>query len=269
MTWLYLRTCHFSGPIYLETLDEPESEKDEKDENESEPVGKRDRSNRVVEVVLPPLLFTSPRLMHMPANLTPDTEITLSFTAQELSQLEAFATLHGVSLSAFVKSAALDAAQIASGPASAATKKSRTPDTGALWMSEPFVGTIQAQENTGDVFPPIDATEELEAVKEAPVPVAKRGVTGEPSKFAKGKGPVWDIRQALGRDRIHGLGWTREQLAFVLKLSVVGVRKMEHLGTSLIKSLEARRKLQGLSKLRENPSEAIASYIEAEEKALG
>ena len=80
---------------------------------------------------------------------------------------------------------------------------------------------------------------------------------------------MWDIRQALGRERVHGLGWTREQLAFVLKLSVVGVRKMEHLGTSPIKSLEARNKLLELAKLLGNPGAEICAYIEAEEKALG
>ena len=201
----------------------------------------------------------------MSANPTPDTEITLSFTASELSQLEAFAALHGVTVSAFVKSAALDAAQIASGPAN----KGRTPRTDALWMSEAFVGTIQPQglkpadDERLDLFAPIDTS------SAAPVSVAKRGVTGEPSKFARGTGPVWDIRQALGRERVHGLGWTREQLAFVLKLSVVGVRKMEHLGTSPIKSLEARRKLLELSKLLEQPGAEICAYIEREEKTLG
>jgi hypothetical protein len=212
----------------------------------------------------------------MPANPTTNTEITLSFSPNELSQLEAFAALHGVSLSAFVKSAALDAAQITTGPA----KKGRTPSTDALWMSEPFVGTIQPQglkpDDEGlDRFAPIDTSDgaqEPETVEEASsvaAPVAKRGVAGEPSKFARGTGPVWDIRQALGCERVHGLGWTREQMAFVLKLSVVGVRKMEHLGTSPVKSLEARMKLLELSKLLENPSGTIAAYIEKEEKALG
>ena len=79
---------------------------------------------------------------------------------------------------------------------------------------------------------------------------------------------MWEIRQALGRERMHGLGWTREQLAFVLKLSVVGVRKMEHLGTTPIKSLEARKALLGLAKTLENPSIEICTYIEREEAAL-
>jgi hypothetical protein len=203
----------------------------------------------------------------MPANPTTNTEIILSFSPNELSQLEAFAALHGVSPSAFVKSAALDAAQIAAGPA----KKGRTPDTGALWMSEPFVGTIQPlglkpdDDKRLDLFAPAAPTN---GAKE-PEAVAKRGVAGEPSKFARGTGPVWDIRQALGRERVHGLGWTREQLAFVLKLSVVGVRKMEHLGTSPIKSLEARKKLLELAKLLKEPGEGICAYIEREEKAVG
>ena len=80
---------------------------------------------------------------------------------------------------------------------------------------------------------------------------------------------MWEIRQALGRERVHGLGWTREQMAFVLKLSVVGVRKMEHLGTSPIKSLEARKKLLELAKLLKEPGAEICAYIETEEKALG
>ena len=101
-----------------------------------------------------------------------------------------------------------------------------------------------------------------------PVPLAKRCVTGEPSKFARGEGPVRDIRHALEGERGHGLGWTREQMAFVLKLSVVGVRKMEHLGTSPIKSLEARRKLLERTKLLEQPGAEIFAYIELEEKVL-
>jgi hypothetical protein len=199
----------------------------------------------------------------MPANSILDTEVTLSFTASEISQLEAFASLHGVSLFAFVRGVALDAAQVTSTPA----KKDRTPEPGALWMTEVFVDTAEPQE-----LKPVDAIDEPETNEEpgnvAP-PVVKRGVTGEPSKFARGTGPVWDIRQALGRERVHGLGWTREQMAFVLKLSVVGVRKMEHLGTSPIKSLEARRKLLELSKLLEHPTPEICAYIKAEEKALG
>jgi hypothetical protein len=58
------------------------------------------------------------------------------------------------------------------------------------------------------------------------------------------------------------------QSAFVLKLSGVGVRKMEHLGTSPIKSLDARRKLLELAKLLREPDAEICAYIGAEEKAL-
>jgi hypothetical protein len=68
---------------------------------------------------------------------------------------------------------------------------------------------------------------------------------------------------------VHGLGWTREHLAFVLGLSVVGVRKMEHMGTTPVKSMEARKKLIELARLLKNPSEEIAAYIEKEEVALG
>lgn len=67
---------------------------------------------------------------------------------------------------------------------------------------------------------------------------------------------------------LHGLGWTWEHLAFVLKLSVVGVRKMEHEGTTPIKSLEARKKLLELTKALEKPTPEICAYIEREEKAL-
>ena len=199
-------------------------------------------------------------MIRMPANLTTNAEITLSFSLGEISQLEAFASLHGVSLSAFVKSAALDAAHIATSPA-----KKSAPDPSALWMSKEFADTAESKENTSDLFAPIDAIDEPDA---ATAPVAKRGVTGEQSKFARGMGPVWEIRQALGRERVHGLGWTREQMAFVLKLSVVGVRKMEHLGTSPIKSLEARKKLLELAKLLNEPGAEICAYIEAEEKTL-
>jgi hypothetical protein len=48
----------------------------------------------------------------------------------------------------------------------------------------------------------------------------------------------------------------------------MGVRKMEHLGATPIKNLEARKKLLELSKLLTEPSEAIGDYIEREEKTL-
>jgi uncharacterized protein (DUF1778 family) len=197
--------------------------------------------------------------MHMPAPSIPNTEITLSFTSSELSQLEAFASLHGVTVSAFVKSAALDAAHVT--PSKGRVKKS-AQGTDALWMSEEFADAPEPNEKTNDLFATANPPETA-------APVVKRGVTGEPSKFARGKGPVWDIRQALGRERLHGLGWTREQMAFVLNLSVVGVRKMEHLGTAPVKSVDPRSKLLDLAKLLENPGAEICAYIEREEKALG
>jgi uncharacterized protein (DUF1778 family) len=187
--------------------------------------------------------------------------VTLTFSPSDLSQLEAFATLHGTTVAAFIQKAALEAAHITT-PTKSAVKVN---DPGALWLTDSFES---APEET-DLFAPTAAPDEAAPSATAPVPVAKRGVTGEPSKFARGKGPVWDIRQALGRERVHGLGWTREQLAFVLNLSVVGVRKMEHLGTSPIKSIEARKKLLELSKLLSEPGKAIAAYIEREEKTLG
>jgi hypothetical protein len=54
----------------------------------------------------------------------------------------------------------------------------------------------------------------------------------------------------------------------VLKLSSVGVRKMEHQGTSPVKSLVARKALLELAKALENPSPEILGYIEREESAL-
>jgi hypothetical protein len=50
---------------------------------------------------------------------------------------------------------------------------------------------------------------------------------------------------------------------------VVGVRKMEHRGTSPLKSLESRKALLNLAKTLENPSPEIAAYIAAEVAALG
>lgn len=201
----------------------------------------------------------------MPAPKNPNTqntEITLTFTAPELAQLEAFAALHGEPVAAFVHRAALEAAHIAH------TKKSaenRVDDTGALWLTE---GLADAPEAEGpDLFAPVDDSQEPEVVETEPT--LKRGVAGEPSPLAKGHGPVWEVRRALGAERVHGLGWTREQLAFVLKLSVVGVRKMEHLGTSPVKSLESRKTLLGLAKTLEKPTPEICAYIEWEEAALG
>lgn len=198
--------------------------------------------------------------------------ITLTFTAQELSQLEAFATLHGLTLTEFVHRAALDAAHIAP----CAPSQKIAPDDSALWMSESFFGAPDEgapdEEAAPDLFAPVDAVEAPQNGEETPPTIPtplKRGVVGEPSQLARGKGPVWEIRRALGQERVHGLGWTREQLAFVLKLSVVGVRKMEHNGTTPIKSLEARKNLLNLAQTLQAPTPEIAAYVEAEAGAIG
>ena len=163
-----------------------------------------------------------------------------------------------------MQNAALELAHITTAKKSS---KSSANDTGALWLTNGFADAPEVK--APDLFAPVDAQEGPKSVESAPTQTPKRGVVGEQSTLARGHGLVWDIRRALGRQRVHGLGWTREQLAFVLKLSVVGVRKMEHLGTSPIKSLEARRKLLELSKLLEQPGAEICAYIEREEKTLG
>lgn len=202
--------------------------------------------------------------MPAPKNSNPQTvEITLTFSAAELAQLEAFAALHGESVAAFVQRVALDAANITSTKKSA---KDGPSDTSALWLTATATVAPEPPEDAPDLFAPVDVLEEPESIAVAPAP--KRGVAGEQSALAKGHGPVWEIRRALGRERVHGLGWTREQLAFVLKLSVVGVRKMEHLGTAPIKSLESRRALLGLAKTLEQPGAEICAYIEGEDAAL-
>ncbi len=185
-------------------------------------------------------------------------EITLKFSPSELQQLEAIATLHGVSVTAFVQRAALEAAHIGAPPNNA-------PSDDALWLSETWRQNPQ-KETLADLFAPEEPKVQPQTVP--PFVAPKRGVAGEASSLAKGQGPVWEIRRALGQQRVHGLGWTREHLAFVLKLSVVGVRKMEHLGTAPIKSPEARRNLLELARLLENPSPAIVDYIHAEAAAL-
>ena len=195
----------------------------------------------------------------MPTQLIQNQDITLSFSVAELSQLEAFATLHGLSVTAFIHRAALDAAHI-----SASKKKTESKSGGDSWMNDDLLEIPTEEEVSA---PPVQrlVPDEPEADE---TPAAKRGVAGEPSKLAKGQGLVWEIRRALSQERIHGLGWTREQLAFVLKLSVVGIRKMEHDGTRPVKSIEARKGLLNLTKTLENPSAEIASYIEEEEAAL-
>jgi uncharacterized protein (DUF1778 family) len=202
--------------------------------------------------------------MPAPSTQTSHTEIALTFSPSDLSQLEAIATLHGTTVAAFIQKAALEAAHITTAKKSAKTKIS---DPSALWLTDGFESAPEENEkgDTSDLFAPVDDSE----LPQPAAPAPKRGVAGEQSQLAKGHGLVWEIRQALGRERMHGLGWTREQLAFVLKLSVVGVRKMEHLGTTPIKSLESRKALLGMAKLIEDPGAEIAAYIEREETALG
>ncbi|HEX9996024.1 MAG TPA: hypothetical protein VGB45_02690 [Abditibacterium sp.] len=202
--------------------------------------------------------------MPAPSLSPPNPTVTVTFTPSEVAQLEAFASLHGVSLVAFVQRAALDAAHIKQ-------PKREAQDANALWLSDELTSVAEpAKADPFEVLADSDAEESKTSndTSSASTPLTKRGVTGEPSKFARGQGPVWDIRQALGHERVHGLGWTREQLAFVLKLSVVGVRKMEHLGTAPIKSLEARKNLLNLAKTLENPTPQIVAFIESEDATL-
>lgn len=218
----------------------------------------------------------------MPSPPPRNREITLTFSTSDLAQLEAFATLHGVSVAAFIQQAALEAAHIAT---SATVAEDIATENGASWMSDilpPTSSSSAASEIFGRdevwkegkaerVAPALTIPAPVSAPISAPVasPSTKRGVVGEPSQLAKGQGPVWEIRRALGRERVHGLGWTREHLAFVLKLSVVGVRKMERMGTSPVKSLEARAALLKLAQTLEEPTSAIKAYIEAEIAAIG
>jgi hypothetical protein len=202
-----------------------------------------------------------PTVMPVPNISTPPSAVTLSFSPSDFSQLEAFASLHGETVTDFVQRAALEAASITS------TKKgeqSKPSDPDALWLTEGFADAREEAEVEVDLFAPMEAKAKPQSVKPSP----KRGLAGEPSTLAKGHGPVREIRRALGRERVHGLGWTREQLAFVLKLSVVGVRKMEHLGKTPAQSMEARKKLLELAKLIPEPGAEICSYIEREDAAL-
>ncbi len=178
----------------------------------------------------------------------------MSFSPKDLSQLEAFATLHGTTLASFIQRAALEAARITPSTVSTKNAQSNESDLAASWLNEPLSNAPEEE------APTPDRSEEA-----APTPT-KRRVAGEPSRLARGEGPVWEIRRALGAERVHGLGWTREHLAFVLRLSVVGVRKMEHLGTTPVKSMEARKKLLGLARLIKEPTPEIAAYIEREER---
>jgi hypothetical protein len=203
-----------------------------------------------------------------PIPSAPNPEVTLTFTATEISQLEAVASLHGESVQAFVQRAALEAAKVSSYSAAKKGAKQNTGGADALWLTESLTDISESKATeAADLFAPV-ADQPDPDVAEPTAPVADRGVVGEPSKLAKGKGLVWEIRRALGRERLHGLGWTREHLAFVLKLSVIGVRKMEHEGITPIKSLHARKTLLDLAKALEKPNEEICAYIEREERAL-
>lgn len=202
-------------------------------------------------------------------------EITLTFSADELAQIEAFSALHGVSTDEFIRDAARSAAQI----------KGETPSkvsSVASWMTE----TASSEELVRDLFapevsPPAKpqitnqksavtlSSSALSSSDSNPQTTPKsRSMAGVASTLARGSGPVWEIRQALGQERVHGLGWTREQLAFVLKMSVVGVRKMEHLGKTPNKSLEARRSLLTLAQTLQHPTPAITVFVAGETAAL-
>ncbi len=198
---------------------------------------------------------------------TPTPTVTLTFSPKDLPQLEAFAALHGTTLASFIQRAALEAADITPSTASKKSARSSESELAASWLNEPLSNApeVEAPTPTRELFAPVD---EPESAEPTPTPT-KKGVAGEPSKLARGTGPVWEIRRALGNERVHGLGWTREHMAFVLGLSVIGVRKMEHMGTTPVKSMEARKKLLELAKLLKEPTPEITAYIEAEERALG
>lgn len=198
----------------------------------------------------------------------PTHEITLSFSAGELAQIEAFSALHGVSALDFIRGAALSAAQIA-------PKAQQQPDGDTSWLTEtasPSVPEVDlwaletSPAKTAETSPRAITT--LRATTNDQNLSQNRGTVGVASTLAKGSGPVREIRQALGNERVHGLGWTREQLAFVLKMSVVGVRKMEHLGKTPNRNLESRRSLLALAQTLRHPSDAIVSFIASETAAL-
>jgi hypothetical protein len=58
------------------------------------------------------------------------------------------------------------------------------------------------------------------------------------------------------------------QLAFILKLSIVGARKMEQIRTTTFQSLGARNALFSLAKTLDKPSLTIAADIEREKVIL-
>jgi hypothetical protein len=206
---------------------------------------------------------------------TQNTEVTVTFSTKEMEQLEAVASLHDLYVPEFIHRAALEAAHIA--PAS---KSRKEPEVS--WLTEDFtpdavapsaVHSSSTAKQLAPTAPPAQpqsrpAAAPLEEEVSATPANAKRGVVGEQSSLAKGSGPVWEIRQALGQERLHGLGWTREHLAYVLKLSVVGVRKLEHEGKSPVKSLVARQQLLGLAQAIKEPTPSILEFIKNEEAAL-
>ena len=149
-----------------------------------------------------PLLSKS---MPAPSKPTPSTQspaVTLTFSATELLQLEAVASLHGESLSDFIQRAALESAKVSS---STVTKRNMG-SADDLWLTESFADARES-EATPELFAPVADQLEPDAA-EPTASVAKRGVVGEQSKLAKGQGLVWEIRRALGRERLHGLGCT-------------------------------------------------------------
>ncbi len=200
----------------------------------------------------------------MPVKIREPQEIAVTFSGHELAQIEAFATLHGESIAAFVRNAALMQAQVT--PKIAAPSKAD-----ASWMEESFAGNPAPGFLAEELFAPQSLQPAgKQASSSAPILDAtavsnrNRGTAGVASTLARGSGLVWEIRQSLARERVHGLGWTREQLAFVLKMSVVGVRKMEHLGKTPSKNPESRRALLTLAQTLESPSLAIAAWIASE-----
>jgi hypothetical protein len=211
---------------------------------------------------------------------TQNIEVTVTFSAKEMEQLEAVASLHDLYVPEFIHRAALEAAHIAP-----ALKGKQEPEVS--WLTDDFAVEVEEKPTvkTAVAKPAIPAKQVYSSsapAKEKPRAVdtfskeessdtstpAKRGVVGEQSSLAKGSGSVWEIRQALGQERLHGLGWTREHLAYVLKLSVVGVRKLEHEGKSPVKSLVARQQLLGLAKAIKEPTPSIIEFIKSEEAAI-
>ncbi len=64
--------------------------------------------------------------MSVTSTSTPTPTVTLTFSPKDLSQLEAFATLHGTTLASFIQRAALEAADITPSNKSAHSSESAT-----------------------------------------------------------------------------------------------------------------------------------------------